>query len=654
MSNSSLLKIFITLFLFLITTGKALAVDVTPPTTTYTMTPSTPDGNNDWYVSVVNFNLEATDVETGVASINYRIDGGTWIQANFSDTLNQAPNPSFETTGATTTGLESWEVTTANTDANYSQSTTEFAPGYATSSIHIGSSAPAGNFRSVNHYNSFVPATPYQNMTASAWVKTTGVTEQVYFKIYSIAPDGSGGETYTQIAQSSSLSGTNDWTKLSLEYVVSNASATGVYMDIGVVGPGNVWVDAVTMNASINSPNVTFNVGSESANHTVEFYSIDNAGNIETYSCTIPIKNCVTFKIDLNPPGNWYDSGAFRGPGSADHELFIFTSLTDEISGLSSNTNRYQYKTELNPTFGRYENLIACNTAWIDDDWVDLSSTPINDGDTNGYLQTQRTDLCNSNWKLCKIAKFYAEDMAGHSTTKDFCINGPWISFLQGGLVGTNSNIDMVAEPPDFNTSGVIEIAGTSIEFFTSEFSWEVRNSPIKTFYTYQQYFDATASKTTISDSIIPSTSGLYYINGDFTIDNGALGPQYTGNKIFSQIVFFNGNLTIDTNLGVDDESAVLYIVSGDVLIDENVNTINVGIITDGALETAYNADATKPISTLEAKGIYRANDFVFQRTVQGTNNNTTPSEEYTYDPQLLIKLKPYLLNKKVQWKTVE
>jgi hypothetical protein len=53
--------------------------DTTPPITTDTLDPPTPDGDNGWYVSDVTVTLNATDDLSGVMKIQYRIDEGpTW------------------------------------------------------------------------------------------------------------------------------------------------------------------------------------------------------------------------------------------------------------------------------------------------------------------------------------------------------------------------------------------------------------------------------------------------------------------------------------------------------------------------------------------------------------------------------------------------
>jgi len=52
--------------------------DTTPPITTHSLDPLTPDGDNGWYVSDVTVSLNATDDISGVNITYYRVDGGEW------------------------------------------------------------------------------------------------------------------------------------------------------------------------------------------------------------------------------------------------------------------------------------------------------------------------------------------------------------------------------------------------------------------------------------------------------------------------------------------------------------------------------------------------------------------------------------------------
>ncbi len=59
-------------------TATAGSDDTTPPVTTLSLTPATPNGNKGWYVSPVTATLAATDDDSGVNVTRYRTDDGSW------------------------------------------------------------------------------------------------------------------------------------------------------------------------------------------------------------------------------------------------------------------------------------------------------------------------------------------------------------------------------------------------------------------------------------------------------------------------------------------------------------------------------------------------------------------------------------------------
>ena len=636
------------LVLILLTfSSTTFALDITAPTTTYTKTPNNPDGKNSWYKSIVSFELQATDLDSGVKDINYRIDGGSWQTVTFNNTINLAPNPSFETTGATSSNLASWDATVIDAQGTYSRDTTEFLSGYESSSAKIVSTG--GSWHGINNKNVFSATTPLSSMTSSIYIKTTGLSGSVNFKMYSIGDDNS-----TQLlATSPSISTDTDWTKVSLDFTVTQANSVGVYMDVGLVGTGTVYLDAATITASILSTKTNFTVATDNDNHTVEFYSVDNAGNAETYTCSSPEKNCVKFKLDMTPPGNWHDSGAIRGISGPSHQLYVYSTVDDEISGLSVLSDRYTYQTDKNPgSFGRFSDLLNCNSTWQQGVPVMLITPPFSNGAKSGTMITLKTDFCNNDWKTCKTVRFEAEDMAGNRASKDYCINGPWIKFSNEGSVRSNQRISMLSEADGDNTDGLIEAVGNLIDFFTSSRNLELKNAHLITAKDYEYYWNLTSSRTSLNTALVAST-GVYYKNGNFTITSSTLPASYrTAN--FSQVVFIDGDLTISRDIDTSSQTAVLLIVSGDVKIAKNVNLIEAGIFADGNFYTAHDISEGEASSTLVMRGIYKANKFVFQRTLQGTNNNDLPSEDIIYEPKFLIQMKQFFGNFSIKWESGE
>ncbi len=632
---------------------QAQPVDVTPPTTTYTLNPAVPDGNNSWYVSPVQIQLNATDLESGVKNINYRIDGGNWQTVDFSNTANLAPNASFETaSGSTTTGLSRWEGTLVDPEVTYSKDNGNYAPGYASASAKIETTG--GTWHGINHMTYYAAASPFDNMTSSVWLKTDNVTGTANYRIYAVVPDGAGGFTYPLIAQSTTVTGTTGWTLVTLDFTVSVSGATGVYMDIGLSGPGTLWADAATITTSLENISTNFTVATDNAAHTIEYYSTDFSDNSEVHSCTSPKSHCIEFKLDQTPPGNWHDSGATRqigGGSSSVHRLWVFITVDDLTSGLSVETNKYQYLTSRNPTFGYFRNLLGCNSTWNTNLWRELLNGVHANGETTAQLRTQRTDFCDSNWRDCKEVRFYAEDRAGNIDTKEICLNGPWIKVRGHGFVRANAHIDMVSEANEDNTDGLIEIGGNSIDFFTSEEDWKIYNSPTPSVEGYTGlYNQVTGIKTTISTNAdLVSSTGVYEINGDYTIDNQSTPNNY-GSATFNQIVFVNGNLSIDNDIAVSSSSTALFIVEGDVYIDKGVNTLGIAIFADGDIFSAYNIEDGEATQTLNLKGIYSADEIKLQRTLQGTQNNDTPAESFIFEPKYMIQLREFFDESTIEW----
>jgi len=637
----NLLKTFSILLIAGILYGNVFA-GTTPPVTTATLDPANPDGNNDWYVSPVQVTLQATDLGSGVKNTRYRINNGSWQLNEFEDTLNLAPNPSFETPSGNNTGLLNWGATLVDAFVTYSQDTTQYSPNYETSSAKIDSSQ--GPWHGINNSTNFAVTSSYQNMTAYLWLKTDNISEYAYFKIYAIHTVG-GEQTETLIYESSKLTGTNGWTFISGNFSVSVDDAIGIYIDIGLDGQGTVWADAVNISQSMTSTQTVVNVGADNE-YTLEYYSTDRLNNAET------IKS-LSFKIDQTPPGNWHDAGAFRSLSSADHILYVHTDVDDVTSGLSTLTDKYQYRTEFNAEFGKNADILKCNTDWLVGEWVGLISPPFDPGVNTAYLLTPKTNFCNNNWHDAKYVVFYAEDMAGNSSSKAYQINGPWIKLRGGGIVRAEGGINMIAEASDDNTDGLVEIGNNIHEFFTTSAGWLQTSAIQLNTSKYDDFWDETTSDKTLITGNIPTENGIYYYDGNFTISSSAIPGNYKSYE-FSQIIFINGDLTISTELQIHQNSALALIVKGDVKIDKSVTNLEAGIISDGTISTAYNVQEGSPTSTLNLKGAFVANKFRLQRTLQGTNNSDTPSESFIYEPKLLVLLREITGNSQVKWLIIE
>ena len=168
----------------------------------------------------------------------------------------------------------------------------------------------------------------------------------------------------------------------------------------------------------------------------------------------------------------------------------------------------------------------------------------------------------------------------------------------------------------------------------------------------YNDYWDlASGSKTQIANNTLRTTSGVYYINGNFTINNASLPNSYR-TSTFSQIVFINGDLTVSVDVDTANTTAALFIVNGDVKVAKAVDQLEIGIFGDKKFYTAYDVSEGEATPTLALQGIYKADEFIFQRTLQGTNNSNTPSEVFTYQPKFMVQLKQYFGNFSIKWES--
>lgn len=622
--------------------------DTQAPTTVHSLNPSNPDGNNNWYISPVLVQLDATDLGSGVKKINYRVDGGQWLSKTFTGTQNRVTNPSFELGASTSTGATAWYASVEDPEATYLKTSGDYAPEYSNNSVKITSTA--GVWHGINNKATYADAASYDNMTASIWAKTQDVTGNVFFNVYAVEPNGQN-YLYTLLDTSPSISGTNDWTKLSVDFTVDVANAVGVYIDAGIAGPGTVWFDAASISTSLTNTSTTVTISSDSTNHTVEYYSEDYSGNIEGSSCTSPKNNCVEFKLDQTPPGNWSNLGSEQRSGN-NHQLYVFVNVEDEISGLATdtgNSNKYQYTTHKFPEFGYYSDLDKCQKKdWESGGWIDLGIGVENDGDNSAYLETQRTNFCNSNWKQCKDVRFYAEDMAGNVDYKYWCLKGPWVKVRGEGIVRSNHNIDMSGEGNEDNTDGMIEAGGYSIDAFKSSKGWKAKSLKKNTIPNYEDLYEMTGDKTEIENGNLVADSGIYEVDGNLFINSSTIPGNYS-NALFDQVVFVDGDILITNDILIRDESTALFIVNGNVQIDKSVNNIEIAVVSEGNLETAYNIDPENDVvNTLNLRGFYIADTIQFQRTLN--DNENTPAENIVFEPKYVIQQKGLFETSDIEW----
>ena len=73
---------------------------------------------------------------------------------------------------------------------------------------------------------------------------------------------------------------------------------------------------------------------------------------------------------------------------------------------------------------------------------------------------------------------------------------------------------------------------------------------------------------------------------------NGDLSTNSNLNEMTEKVILIvNGNLTINSDLVLSNLAAMAFIVSGDVLVDKNVDTVSGAFLATGKFDTAYNGN---------------------------------------------------------------
>ncbi len=103
-----------------------------------------------------------------------------------------------------------------------------------------------------------------------------------------------------------------------------------------------------------------------------------------------------------------------------------------------------------------------------------------------------------------------------------------------------------------------------------------------------------------------------------------------------------------------DAVATALFVVSGDVEIDKRVEEVGIAIFTDQQLFTAYNVEEGKATKTLNFYGIYMAEKFNFQRTLQGTGNQDDPASNFVFEPKYIMQLRDFFGKNHIIWKSID
>ena len=333
------------------TTSAAIKVDLVKPSTTLTTAPASPDGSNNWFQrSSVTFTLAATDATSGVANSYYTIDGGGQQTYSGAVTISTqgdhtvtywSVDAAGNTEAAATTHIKLDNVKPVTTIATspaspdganswFQRSSVTFTLGASDASSGTASTLYTVDGGAQQTYSGTVTVSGQGDHTLTYWsvdnADNTEAANTTHIKLDNVAPA-------TTIATTPAApDGTNNWFKrASVTFSLAATDATsGVANRFYTVDGGGQQTYSGTVTISTQG------------DHTVTYWSVDNAGNTET-------ANTTHIKLDNVAPANSLaltnkTGGSFVGGstvyyrGAAVGSFSIQNTVSDATSGAASST----------------------------------------------------------------------------------------------------------------------------------------------------------------------------------------------------------------------------------------------------------------------------------------------------------------------------
>ena len=230
----------------------------------------------------------------------------------------------------------------------------------------------------------------------------------------------------------------------------------------------------------------------------------------------------------------------------------------------------------------------------------------------------------------------------------------PWIQITNGGGVIVQNNINVVAEPPTGDNLQYSALIGQRIANapFTSAKEWLVQDygstdvyppagsepTPIYTSLSQKYPVNCSGLTTIVSLAEIPAAGGVCKTTGDLAVSESSYpnGPA---------VVIVPGNLTINASIGnefIADGTGIIFIVSGNITIASHMTRVDGVFINDGVFNSGTTgASPSNDQPLLVNGGVVGAFGDVsgaleFRRDLGSSNNETTPSEVFHYEPKYL------------------
>ena len=309
-----------------VSSSGTIRLDTTPPGLSVEGNPTTPDGSNNWYVSPLVLTGTASDATSGIAGVQYQVDGGSWQNgSSLSEGADGTHTIVFRTSdnaGNTATSVPmtvSIDRTAPNPDASLSPSSPDGANGWYVSPVTLTASSSDATSGL---------ASQGVSLDGTTWTPSVTVSIDGTYTVQVHAQDNAGNTASstktirldTTPPTASILlppaDGNNGWHVTPVTVTAGGTDVTSGVESLLVSLDGNTWAPSLILSAD--------------GVYTVQARVTDNAGNATTVSQTIYIDRAPPV---ISPPvltgttglAGWYTSS-----------VGISVSATDAMSGVAS------------------------------------------------------------------------------------------------------------------------------------------------------------------------------------------------------------------------------------------------------------------------------------------------------------------------------
>ena len=381
---------------------------------------------------------------------------------------------------------------------------------------------------------------------------------------------------------------------------------------------GITWYDGVSMRTGSDA--LTQFLITDNGRNRLTYFSEDAAGNIESEHEVYPIK------VDTVEPQQWQEFEWQRAGNNHTYETWV--RVQDVTSGIVPSTAEFQWYDKSD-----------CN-CWKD--WEPVVSVRRADNGQPapyGYtglviLNAPPTDMGNSSINTKPKVRFRIQDVASLvGQSPDYALFGPWLKVNNGGDIFAAGGIASLGVLPEgqANTTGVI-MSGGSVYNVKSFYDWIV--------YPYQhaisdgptmvdfipQYDQIKARAESLPGNRLPTEGGIYHFIGNYTIDQNSLSAGFSSSA-FGAVIIIEGNLNINRNFSLHANSAVAFLVEGNITFTEDVSQSAGVMVVTGTINTNGSSDDPKKTASLTHAGSFIAGqDLRFGRDL-GRNKNDNPAE---------------------------